>query len=62
MNYIDGLIVGLVAIGIGLAMMRLRKSKKTNCSSTCIGCSSESTCQIKNLKSNYDNDKKTSSN
>lgn len=62
MNYIDGIIVGVLATGIGLALMRLRKVKKKNCSSTCIGCTSEANCQIKNLKSNYDKDKKTSSN
>lgn len=61
MNYIDGLIVGILAICVGSVLMHLRKRKKNHCTSTCIGCASESSCQIKNLKANYDKDKKTSS-
>ncbi|MEA4874442.1 hypothetical protein [Anaerorhabdus sp.] len=60
MNYIDGLILGILAIVIGVTMMLMSKTKKTNCSGTCLGCSKETTCRIKNLKEDYDKDKKSS--
>lgn len=57
MNYIDGLILGILAIVIGVTMMLMSKTKKTNCSGTCLGCSKETTCRIKNLKEDYDKGK-----
>lgn len=60
MNAIDSLIIGILAIIIGFTLMLMKKTKKTNCSGTCLGCAKESTCRIKNLKEDYDKDKKSS--
>lgn len=35
----------------------MKKTKKENCSGTCIGCAQEKSCRVKNFKEEYDRDK-----
>ncbi|SJZ69580.1 hypothetical protein [Anaerorhabdus furcosa] len=61
MNFTDAMILLFFGIGILITIVLMRKTKKENCSGTCLGCAQETSCRIKNLKEDYDQDKKKAS-
>lgn len=59
MKLIDIAILVIILGGIVLTIYLMRKNQKKGCSGTCLGCGKSEECNIKNLKAQYDKDKKT---
>lgn len=61
MNFTDFMILIILGFGVTMTIVLMRKTKKENCSGTCLGCVQENSCRIKNFKKEYDEDKKRAS-